>query len=554
VPFIGLPLTWWADRDLGPLVLWLTLITAGLYFAHRPPCESQHRRRRKAAPVPAALAAVVPLVLLVSAVVAVPIAKADAAFSASTATRGNTWTVSTALSTAIVLDPLPSVIRATAPVTATLNEASGRTFSVRIEYALAGTTGWQTLCTDATAPYACSWVTTGVASGAYDLRAVATSGSVVYTSVVVKNITVDNTAPTTVMQDPGSPLRGTVTAAATATDAHSGIAKVVIQYASTGSTTYKDACVITRTPYSCAFDTSAVATGTYTFRSVATDVAGNSTTSATVTNRLIDNTVTSVSMDDPGPYLAGTPTLSATAVATVGITSVRIQRAAAGTTTWTDICTDSATPFTCAWTTTALTDGFYDLRAVMLDKSGKTTTSSTIRTRIDNNPIRAYAAETANGGFIIGRLEMWDSLSLTYSERVTLGGILAGWSGSSVAVTVRLRDGALAGLTGNDDTITVLQNGNAVNLGSVNLKQNYIQGGATADFAATMTSSTTLVNGVLATRIDLTMGAQVSGTTPQTASSSSVMVWTPATQVTDLDGRPVSSAPVSETGVSDRQF
>jgi hypothetical protein len=274
-----------------------------------------------------------------------------------------------------------------------------------------------------------------------------------------------------------------------------------------------------------------------------------------VTNRVVDNSYATVTMEDPGAYIAGTVIFKANAASSSGVSSVRIQYAPSGTTGWGDVCLDTTEPYTCTINTVDATDGLYDIRAIMVDKAGKTVTSATVTTRVDNNPIRAYVVETTNGSFgTAGRLENRDTMTLTYSERVNLTGILAGWTGSATAVTVRLRDGALLGLTGNDDTITVLRNGVPVNLGSVNLKQNYIGSQATAEFAATMTTSTTTVNGVTATRIILTIGAQSSGTTPLTVTTSSVMVWTPSTAVTDLNGRPVSAAPASETGVSDRQF
>lgn len=501
-----------------------------------------------------ASAVLVPLVVAGAAVVTAPPTDADAAFTAKTANRASTWTVSTGLSTTIVLAPLPSAVRGTVPVTATLNEPSGRSFAVRVEYAPAGTTAWKTMCTDSAAPYACSWLTTLTASGRYDVRAVATSGTTTYTSVALAGVMVDNTAPTTTMQDPGTPLKGVVTTTAAAADAHSGIAKVVIQYSPIGSSTYKDICTTTSAPYSCAFDTTTVAGGTYSFRSVATDVAGSSTTSAVVTGRVIDNSYATVSMDPPGTYVSGTVLFRATAAASAGVSSVRMQFAPSGTTSFIDVCTDTVAPYTCSVNTLDAADGPYDIRAVMVDGSGKTTTSSVVTIWVDNYPIRAYAVETANGGVISGRLENRDSMTLTYSKRVNLSGIVSGWTGSPLAVTVRLRDGALTGLSGTDDTITVLRNGSTVNLGSVNLKQNYIASQATAEFAATMTTVTTTVNGVQATRIVLTMGAQTSGTTPSTVFASSVMVWTPSTAVADVNGRPVAATPASETGTSDRQF
>ena len=133
-----------------------------------------------------------------------------------------------------------------------------------------------------------------------------------------------------------------------------------------GSSTWKSFCTVTTAPYSCRFDTTMIADGTYSVRAIATDVAGNATTSAVVANRVVDNTVSSVAMEDPGTYLRGTATLVATASSTAGVTSVRIQYAPTGTTTWTDVCTDTTSPYSCAWYTTTVADGSYDVRAILL--------------------------------------------------------------------------------------------------------------------------------------------------------------------------------------------
>jgi hypothetical protein len=163
--------------------------------------------------------------------------------------------------------------------------------------------------------------------------------------------------------------------------------------------------------------------------------------------------------------------------------------------------------------------------------------------------------QTANGGSFVGRLENRDSMIFVYSEQVNLDGILSGWTGASTPITLRLRDGALLGQSSStDDTLTVLRNGTALNFGSVDLGGNYISTGSTADFAATMTASTTVVNGVPATLVTLTVGAQASGPTPLTALTLSTMIWTPSTLVADLNGRPVSSTPATELGFPDREF
>ena len=98
-------------------------------------------------------------------------------------------------------------------------------------------------------------------------------------------------------------------------------------------------------------------------RAIATDGAALTTTSASIASR-IDNTVpSSASLTAPATNLSGTVTLTATAAdAGSGIASVEFQRASAGTTNWTTICTDTSSSYSCAWNTTAETDAIYDLR------------------------------------------------------------------------------------------------------------------------------------------------------------------------------------------------
>ena len=112
---------------------------------------------------------------------------------------------------------------------------------------------------------------------------------------------------------------------------------------------------------------------------MATDAAGNATTSAVIANRVVDNTVSSVSLNDPGTYLSGTVTLTAVANSTAGVTSVRIQRAPTGSSTWTDVCTDTTVAVLLQLEhhhgqPTAATS----CARSSLDGSGKTTTSASL--------------------------------------------------------------------------------------------------------------------------------------------------------------------------------
>ncbi|WP_148575210.1 Ig-like domain-containing protein [Nocardioides caldifontis] len=479
--------------------------------------------------------------------------RAVATDTAGISATSATLTTRVANTATVVLAEPTDVLRGTVPLAVTVTGAGA--WSVRIEHATAGSTTWKPICTDATAPYGCDWSTTGVADGDYDLRAVATAGTVTRTSSLVEDVTVDNTAPAVTMQNPGSPLRGTVLLTATASDATSGVAAVTIQVAAGGTTVYRDVCTVTEEPYGCAFDTTKVADGSWSFRALATDEAGNASTSAVVAGRTVDNTVSSVSVTDPGSNLRGTVTVAANASSTAGVTSVRLQQAATGTTGWVDICADTTAPYSCTWDTTGVADGGYDLRAVLVDGAGKSTSSTVVTNRrVDNSPLRALGVQTANGGGTPGRLDAGDTVTFTYSGQVDLASITPSWNGAALPVTVRVRDGLLLGTGSNGDVLDVLRGSAAVRLGSVNLKQNYVGFLKTVQFAATMTATTTTVEGMPVTTVTLVVGAQTSGNTPRQVTTASTTVWTPSAGATDLAGRPTSTAAVAEPGVLDREF
>lgn len=567
VPLVGRPLVWFADGNVVPLVLWGVVTTLAMGLASRgfgrnrggddtsagnPRPGRRHRgfgRRRPLAVVPA-------LALLVAGGVVLSDGDlASAGFTDTTVSPSNFWTVSDSLAHRVSLASPGSVVRGSVPLTATLSNTGGDDdYVVRMEVAPTGTSTWTTVCTKSSAPYSCSWATAGSANGRYDLRAVATSDSTTLTSSVVSNVLVDNLAPTVTMTNPGSPLSGTVTFSATAADTHSGVARVVIQYAITGTSTYSDLCTDTTSPYSCQVNTATLADGSYSFRAVATDVAGSSTTSAAVTNRVVDNVVTSVVMNDPGAILRGTVSLTATASSTSGVASVRIEGSPAGANTWGPVCTDTSSPYTCAYNTASQPDGLYDLRAIVTDGAGRTTTSAVMANRrVDNTAPRASDVQTTNGG-VTGRLESGDSISFTYSELMTTSSISSGWDGAAVPVSLRLRDGRVLGMSGTSDTVDILRGGAAVNLGSVNLREDYISNNQTAQFDATMVATTVTVNGVQVTRVTISVGAQASGSAVRTTSTASTMSWTPSGWATDLGGLGTTTTTAFESGTFDRQF
>lgn len=201
-------------------------------------------------------------------------------------------------------------------------------------------------------------------------------------------LTADGAAPTAVsVNNPGSPLAGTVAITANATDAISGVGSITFQYKPSAGATWTTFCTDNASPWSCAFNSTLVVDGNYDFRVIATDVAGNSTTSAAVTNRAVDNTAPSgVTITAPPLYIVGTITISGNAVDTgSGVQSVAIQRSPAGTGTWTTICSDTTSPYSCSFNSTLVTDGLYDFRAMATDTLGNTSYSTTATDRYVDN-------------------------------------------------------------------------------------------------------------------------------------------------------------------------
>lgn len=319
-----------------------------------------------------------------------------------TASSGATFTASSddaqGFSTATDFGVHVAVTEPTAPlrgivsIGATATETAGGTLTgVLIERSPAGAGTWTTICADPGAPWSCSLNTAALADGRYDLRARATSSSgYARTSVVVAGVLVDNASPSVTIEDPGAWFAGTVTLRSVSGDnaGGSGVATVRYERRPSAGTTWTTVCTASGAPFSCSFDASALTpNGTaYDFRAVATDGAGNSMTSAAVTNRRVDNGLPTGTLADPGAYLRATVTLTASpADADSGVASARIQFRTAGTGTWTDVCTDTSSPYTCDWDTTGVTSGLYDLRMIATDMAGNPFTSPVVAgRRVDN--------------------------------------------------------------------------------------------------------------------------------------------------------------------------
>jgi hypothetical protein len=423
----------------------------------------------------------------------------------------------------------------------TVSDSGSGVASVQYQYKLSSGATWVNACNTSVNPFSCNFNTATIADGNYDFRAIATDAlGNQSTSASITNRTVDNSAPSAVsITNPGSPLRATITLNASATDTGAGIASVAIQRSPTGAGAWTTICTDTVTPYSCSFDTTTVANGSYDFRAVATDNSSNSTASTAVTARVIDNAAPVVSLTNPGTPKRGTVTLNATSTDTggSGVASVAFQYKLSSGSTWTTISTDTTTPYSASWNTTGL-NGTYDVRALSSDVAGNQSTSTFTNIVIDNTVPTAVDIQTANGTGTAGRPDAGDVITYTYSEPILPTSILAGWSGASTPVVVRLSNGGT-------DRLRIRNAANTANLtiGTTRIGTAWVT--ATANFNATMVMS--------GNTIVVTMGTQISGTVATSAATYN-MSWTPLATATDLAGNPMSTTARTETGAADREF
>ena len=440
---------------------------------------------------------------------------------------------------------LPAAVKGTITVPVTAGDGAGSGVKQATIQIRPSGGAWANLCAvDTAAPFECTGVnTTTRTDGLYDLQAIVEDNAGFTTTSAATTVRIDNTLPAVpTLSNPGTSLQGSVTLSGTATDTGSGIATWKGQYRLTGTTPWLDACSDATAAYSCAWATTDVADGVYELRALATDVAGNERGSTALTNRRVDNVVPAVSLTDPGTPLTGTVTLDATATDGGGIASVVFERSPAGANTWTTICTDPTSAYSCAFNTTAVTDGSYDLRARATDNFGRTA-SSLVASRVVDNPPRGVDVQTTVVGSITGQMQTGDAIALTWSEPIAPASVLPGWTGTAQAIRVNLTN------SGSNDQIDFWNAGNSARLNLVNSPTGLPLGGnflstATGAWNATMVRS--------GNAITITLGSRISGT--MTRAAAGTMTWTPSALALDMSGKASTTTAVTETGGSDRDF
>lgn len=257
---------------------------------------------------------------------------------------------------------------------------------------------------DTTSPYSTSFNTTTLVNGTYTLTATARDAANNVTTsapitLVINNPVVDLIAPTVGVASPTSnqTVAGNTTLTASATD-NVGVASVRFNVNGNAIGT-----AINTAPYSFVLDTTTLTNGSHSITAIATDAAGNSTTSAAVTinvsNLIQDTMAPTVSITAPtsNASVSGTAPITATATDNIGVSWVRFY--VDGNAVGTNI---TQAPYTYALNTNGLTNGSHTLTAIAVDAVGNTTTSAPVSITVNNAPtnnlILNPSLETAGTG------------------------------------------------------------------------------------------------------------------------------------------------------------
>jgi hypothetical protein len=191
-----------------------------------------------------------------------------------------------------------------------------------------------------------------------------------------------------------------------------------------------------------------------------------------------------------------------------------------------------------------LAAGTYSYSLTSKDAAGNSGTQADYTVTVDNTAPTAADVQAANKtGGTLGRPELGDTVTFTFSEPIDPNSILANWTGAATNVVVRIANG-----TGDPLTVFNAANTTQLPLGSVNLGRNdYVS--ASATFGATGTASTMVLSG---NAITITLGTASAG--PTTASSTGTMTWTPSASAYDRAANAQTTTARTETGTADREF
>jgi predicted ribosomally synthesized peptide with SipW-like signal peptide len=243
---------------------------------------------------------------------------------------------------------------------------------------------------------------------------------------------------------------------------------------------------------------------------------------------------------------------SGISTATANVSNITTGQTAVALTTTSCPCTAGGVTYThrsaSITANASLTAGSKSYTVSANDVAANGPTSGNYSVTVDNTVPTATDIQTTNLGATAGKPELGDKVTFTYSELIDPNSLLAGWTGSSQNVVLRISNAG----AGNNDVVTIRNAANTAQLpfGTVNLgRSGYVATGATVNFGATGTASTMVQSAGVVT---ITLGT-ASGTT-NTVSNKTAMSWTPSPTATDVAGNAASTTAAPETGTSDAEF
>jgi hypothetical protein len=174
-------------------------------------------------------------------------------------------------------------------------------------------------------------------------------------------------------------------------------------------------------------------------------------------------------------------------------------------------------------------------------------------TTVDNTAPTAMDAQTANVGATVGKMELGDTLTLTYSKTMDPFSILANWTGASTSVEVQLVDGG--GTTNDSVTIdTAVATPVQIPLGTISLgSPNYLTTGAGTKVTFGHTGSATPSTMTRAGAV-ITIKLGTASAASSTNATAAKLVWTPSTTAKDIAGNASTATAATQSGAAKLNF
>jgi hypothetical protein len=196
-----------------------------------------------------------------------------------------------------------------------------------------------------------------------------------------------------------------------------------------------------------------------------------------------------------------------------------------------------------------LSEGAKTYSVTATDNDANSTTNSTFSVTVDNtaptaNTTTKVAATNQTG--TVSKPDVGDKIVYTYSEQIDPESILAGWTGASTNVTVRLNNNTACPSSANaNDNITIFNTGNTAQLplGCIDLATtSFVTANVTIGQSGSTTLSTMSQSGAAITD---TLGS-TTGTVTQVTGTRN-MVWWPSASAFDAAGNAETTTSQAET-------